>query len=140
MHTHAHKPKLAIFYVITTIIIFFSVELVGQAIAIFLRLPFPTSNHEALVEPDFELGYEFKKSTLIKNLEPKLEINSLGFRGPTPILGVVNSTLFVGDSVTMGKSVSVEKTFPILLEGFNAGVDGYGTHQQYLKLKLQEYP
>ena len=129
-----NKRKFALFWLISTIFIFLSVELVGQILASYLNLPFPTANDAALVEPDFYLGYEFKKNAKT-NLEPKLEINELGFRGPAPVLGKTNSTLFVGDSVTMGRSIPVEKTFPILLNGFNAGVDGYGTHQEYLKLK-----
>ena len=130
-----NKRKIAVFWLISTIFIFLSVELVGQVLASYLNLPFPTSNDDALVEPDFYLGYEFKKTPVNREISPKLEINELGFRGPAPVLGKTNSTLFVGDSVTMGRSVPAKKTFPVLLDGFNAGVDGYGTHQEYLKLE-----
>lgn len=71
----------------------------------------------------------------------EVQLNDAGLRGPLPD-GRRPCVLFVGDSFTFGEGVTDGAAFPALLAAgpgapfasINAGVPGYGTREEYLRL------
>ena len=111
--------------------------------------------------PEVEYSGKFKLSTnkiLIVELDPEDPlINSDGFRDrefPIP-RSEAKRIMMLGDSVTFGRGVPLEKTFPKLLEGIlnrgdpsgrayevmNFGVPGYNTRQEleFFEVKGRKY-
>ncbi|HMP88576.1 MAG TPA: hypothetical protein PJ991_00160 [Kiritimatiellia bacterium] len=70
-----------------------------------------------------EYGYAPAPSQSFSTMGHRIEILDNGFRGPP----ATNRILFVGDSVTYGTAFLRDAdTFPALLGGSNAGVNGWG--------------
>jgi signal peptidase I len=104
---------------------------------------------------DAVLGWKNQPSTQRANLNPEYQTTSTvgpqGFRGspfvPKAKPAHQKRILVLGDSYTWGEGVNDDETYSYLLEEYmpnetwvlNAGVDGYGTDQEYLFLKEVGY-
>jgi hypothetical protein len=111
-------------------------ELALQGICLALKIPIPERRIEGpdpLVRADPELGWTFQNSRM-QSRGFELKFNSMGLRSDTESHAPVE-LMFLGDSVTMGQQVPLGKTFVSLLQGLNAGADGYSTYQEYLWMK-----
>lgn len=101
---------------------------------------------------DEELGWRFEADVVSRqtsaDFDVEIRTDSRGHRvgrdasADSARLRVV----FVGDSATFGWGVEVEESFPFLVgrmldvDVVNLGVSGYGTDQQYLKLRRDGLP
>ena len=105
-----------------------------------LRIIDPMPTHEM-----FAMGVILDRRALFKiKGHSRPDINSLGYRDVEFRRDREHSqrVLVIGDSFVMGNNVSVDKTFPKLLESqfggdvevFNMGVVGYGPDQSYVRL------
>ncbi len=123
------------------------------------RLIVPNSVKLRLMhQPDNKLGYrlvpQFEMDHRTNEFDSHVRINSEGLRDheyQATKDAMTFRILVVGDSFTLGRGVNSEETFPKVLEALlnssaagagskkyevvNAGVDGYGTDQEYLYLQ-----
>lgn len=75
-------------------------------------------------------GKRLKADARIVRTTPEFEMqlttNSLGFRGPEPVISPRPSVLFLGDSFTMGYGVSDGAEFPALIARYVQGIEQDG--------------
>lgn len=128
---------------LASILIFFSIV---EAVFRFVIVHEDTGGTRAgLVEPDPDLIWRLKPSS-----SGILATNQLGFRDTTYKANADYKILLLGDSVSWGDGVRMEKSYPFLLERMlnldypgktfeviNTGVPGYSTFQQLIYLKKQ---
>ncbi len=82
------------------------------------------------------------------DFDVEIRTDSHGHRSEVdePVASGRPKIVFVGDSITFGWGVEVDQSFPCLVgkmldvEIVNLGVSGYGTDQQYLKLRRDGLP
>jgi lysophospholipase L1-like esterase len=156
------KSQKIIVNILLLIITLFALLLLAEGIT---RIVMPNSVKLRLMhQPDKKLGYrlvpQFEMDHQTREFRSHIKINSEGLRDheyPAVKDAKTFRILAIGDSFTLGLGVNSEESYPKVLETMlngdsvnagskkyeviNAGVDGYGTDQEYLYLQelLQRY-